>query len=189
MFWYFVLFNNSFKFWSIIKTRDSFGICSSWGFQNCPWKLDLTKICRSYWAKHFHRMVEHRAMTSRVKRGSINAPSKPINSCVLICIYCSCRSVLDNYCYGLIFCLSHVPLVVCGLINCMAMTVMSKCIFICEYVLYIGGNYLLHCTVLFSYRMCLGLSVTADKHNCNCTSITWDWELSGILESLLWFVP
>ena len=45
--WYFVLFNNSFKFWSIIKTRDSFGICSSWGFQNCPWKLNLTKICLS----------------------------------------------------------------------------------------------------------------------------------------------
>ena len=45
--WYFVLFNNSFKFWSIIITRDSFGICSSWGFQNCPWKLNLTKICLS----------------------------------------------------------------------------------------------------------------------------------------------
>ena len=43
--WYFVLFNNSLKFWSTIKTRDSFGICSSW-------KLDL-----SYWANHFHRMV------------------------------------------------------------------------------------------------------------------------------------
>ena len=45
--WYFVLFNNSSKFWSIIKNRDSFGICSSWGFQNCPWKLNLTKICLS----------------------------------------------------------------------------------------------------------------------------------------------
>ena len=28
----------------MIKTRDSFGICSSWAFQNCPWKLNLTKI-------------------------------------------------------------------------------------------------------------------------------------------------
>ena len=44
---YFVLLNYSYKYWSIIKTRDSFGICSSWGFQNCPWKLNLTKNCLS----------------------------------------------------------------------------------------------------------------------------------------------
>ena len=41
---YFLLLNNSYKSWSIIKTSGSFGICTSWGFQNCPWKLDLTKI-------------------------------------------------------------------------------------------------------------------------------------------------
>ena len=42
--WYFVLLNYSFKSWSIIKTRDSFRICLSWGFQNTPWKLNLMKI-------------------------------------------------------------------------------------------------------------------------------------------------
>ena len=41
---YFVLLNYSYKSWSIIKTRDSFGICSSWVFQNCLLKLNLTKI-------------------------------------------------------------------------------------------------------------------------------------------------
>ena len=41
---YFVLLNYSCKSWSIINTRDSFKICSSWGFQNWPWKLKLTKI-------------------------------------------------------------------------------------------------------------------------------------------------
>ena len=35
------------KNWSIIKSKDSFGFCTSWGFQNCPWKLNLTKICLS----------------------------------------------------------------------------------------------------------------------------------------------
>ena len=35
--WYFVLFNNSFKFWSIIITRDSFGILRTSRFQNSPW--------------------------------------------------------------------------------------------------------------------------------------------------------
>ena len=33
---YFVLINNSYKSLSIIKTRDSFGIYSSWGFQTVP---------------------------------------------------------------------------------------------------------------------------------------------------------
>ena len=42
---YFVLFNYSYKSWSIIKTRNNFGIYSSWGFQNCPWKLNMAKIC------------------------------------------------------------------------------------------------------------------------------------------------
>ena len=41
---YFVLPNNSFKSWSIFKNRDSFEICMSWGFQNCSWKFNLTKI-------------------------------------------------------------------------------------------------------------------------------------------------
>ena len=41
---YFVLLNYSYKYWSNIKTRDSFRICSSWGFKNCHWKLNLTKI-------------------------------------------------------------------------------------------------------------------------------------------------
>ena len=41
---YFLLINNSYKNWSIIKSKDSFGICTSWGFQNCPWKLNLIKI-------------------------------------------------------------------------------------------------------------------------------------------------
>ena len=45
---YFVLLNYSCKYWSIIKARDSFKICSSWGFQNWPWKLYLTKICLTY---------------------------------------------------------------------------------------------------------------------------------------------
>ena len=34
--WYFVLLIYTNKSWSNIKTRESFGICSSWGFQNCP---------------------------------------------------------------------------------------------------------------------------------------------------------
>ena len=42
--WYFLLLNYSYKSWSIIKIRESSEICSSWGFQNCPWKLNLTKI-------------------------------------------------------------------------------------------------------------------------------------------------
>ena len=41
---YFVLLNYSFKSWSIIKTRDSFRISLSWGFQNTHWKLNLMKI-------------------------------------------------------------------------------------------------------------------------------------------------
>ena len=41
---YFVLLHNSYKYWSIIKTRDSFEIYVFWGFQNCPWKLNLTNI-------------------------------------------------------------------------------------------------------------------------------------------------
>ena len=28
----------------VIKTRVSFRICLFWGFQNCPWKLNLSKI-------------------------------------------------------------------------------------------------------------------------------------------------
>ena len=31
-----VLLNNSYNPWSTIKTRNRLGICSSWGFQNCP---------------------------------------------------------------------------------------------------------------------------------------------------------
>ena len=42
--WCFILLNYSCKSWSIIKIRDSFEICRSWGFQSCPWKLNLTKI-------------------------------------------------------------------------------------------------------------------------------------------------
>ena len=41
---YFVLLNYSYKHWSNVKTRDRFGICMSWQFQNCPWKLNLAKI-------------------------------------------------------------------------------------------------------------------------------------------------
>ena len=35
---YFVLLNYSYKYWPNIETRDSFRICSSWGFQNCHCK-------------------------------------------------------------------------------------------------------------------------------------------------------
>ena len=49
----------SYKSWSIFKTKDSFVIYSSWAFQNCPWKLNLTKICKSNWAKQKTKLSFH----------------------------------------------------------------------------------------------------------------------------------
>ena len=57
--WSFLLLNYSYKSWSIFKTKDSFVIYSSWAFQNCPWKLNLTKICRSNWAKEKIKLSFH----------------------------------------------------------------------------------------------------------------------------------
>ena len=34
--------------WSNWTPNDSFGICSSWGFQNCPWSLNLMKFWLRY---------------------------------------------------------------------------------------------------------------------------------------------
>ena len=45
---YFVLLNYSYKSWSIIKTRDRFGICWSWRFQNTPYMSNLTKFWLRY---------------------------------------------------------------------------------------------------------------------------------------------
>ena len=46
--WYFVLLNYSCKSWSNFKTRDRFGICRSWGFQNTPYMSNLTKFWLRY---------------------------------------------------------------------------------------------------------------------------------------------
>ena len=40
--------NYSYKSWSIIKTRDRFGICWSWCFQNTPYMSNLTKFWLRY---------------------------------------------------------------------------------------------------------------------------------------------
>ena len=45
---YFVLLNYSCKSWSNFKTRDRFGICRSWGFQNTPYMSNLTKFWLRY---------------------------------------------------------------------------------------------------------------------------------------------
>ena len=34
--------------WSNWTPNDSFGICLSWGFQNCPWSLNLMKFWLRY---------------------------------------------------------------------------------------------------------------------------------------------
>ena len=39
----------SIKSSSNLKSRDSFGICSSWGFRNYPRLLNLMKIWLTYW--------------------------------------------------------------------------------------------------------------------------------------------
>ena len=44
----FVLLNYSCKSWSNFKTRDRFGICRSWGFQNTPYMCNLTKFWLRY---------------------------------------------------------------------------------------------------------------------------------------------
>ena len=46
--WYFVLLYYSHKSWSIFKTRDRFGICWSWRFQNTPYMSNLTKFWLRY---------------------------------------------------------------------------------------------------------------------------------------------
>ena len=45
---YFVLLNYSYKSWSIFKTRNRFGICWSWGFQNTPYMCNMTKFWLRY---------------------------------------------------------------------------------------------------------------------------------------------
>ena len=45
---YFVLLYYSHKSWSIFKTRDRFGICWSWRFQNTPYMSNLTKFWLRY---------------------------------------------------------------------------------------------------------------------------------------------
>ena len=46
--WYFVLLDYSYKSWLFIKTRDRFGICWSWRFQNTPYMSNLTKFWLRY---------------------------------------------------------------------------------------------------------------------------------------------
>ena len=39
----------SYKSFSKLKSNDSFGICTSWGFRNTPWLLNLMKNWLRYW--------------------------------------------------------------------------------------------------------------------------------------------
>ena len=55
--WYFVLLNYSCKSWSIFKTRDRFGICWSWGFQNTPYMFNLTKFWLRYLRLKTHETI------------------------------------------------------------------------------------------------------------------------------------
>ena len=59
--WSFLLLNYSYKSWSNLASRDSFGMLRMSRLQNCLWFWKLTKICRSNWAKQKTKLSFHQA--------------------------------------------------------------------------------------------------------------------------------